>query len=276
MIYNIYSPEKLTSMAKDLFKHERSKMRLDGWFIAKEKEIEIYDSFKGMSEEIKKANILKEIIKDIPLDINENQIFAGTQDDAFARSYALINPSFKVEEFCGYCDPTAVFGDIEPNDEFTEERINSAREKFGKGEYAVKLSEVYSECESYTKEVIFFIEQVTGHLIPDFRYALRHGVKQMIDEMKGKDGDGYTAFTIALESVCLLAQRYEKLAREKAEISEGEAKKQFVLMADTLKKVPYSPAENMYEAIQSFILLWQVMCLEQPPTPFAFSVGNAD
>ncbi len=276
MIYDIYSPEKLTAMAKDLFKHERAKMRLDGWFIAKEKEIEIFDSFEGMDEEIKKATILKEIIKDIPLDINENQIFAGTQNDAFARSYALINPSFKVEEFCGYCDPTAVFGDIEPNEEFTKERIDSAREKFGKTEYAVKLSEVYSKCEDYTKEVIFFVEQVTGHLIPDFRYALRHGVAQMMDEMKGKEGDGYTAFIIALEAVCLLAQRYEKIAREKAENSDGEAKAQFTLMADTLKKVPYYPVENMYEAIQSFILLWQVMCLEQTPNPFAFSVGNAD
>ena len=35
-------------------------------------------------------------------------------------------------------------------------------------------------------------------------------------------------------------------------------------------------AENLYEAIQSFIIMWQIMCLEQTPNPFAFSVGNAD
>ncbi len=273
---NIFSPQQLTQMANDLFKHERAKMRLDGWFIAKEKELEIYSSYDGMDEEIKKATILKEIIKDIPLDIDDNQIFAGTQDDAFARSYALINPSFKVEEFCGYCDPTAVFGDIDANEEFTQQRIDAAREKFAKTEYAVSLSEVYSKCEDYTKEVIFFVEQVTGHLIPDFRYALRHGIAQMIEEMKDKEGDGYTAFTIALEAVCLLAERYEKLAREKAESCDPDKKAQFTLMADTLKKVPYYPSENMYEAIQCFILLWQVMCLEQTPNPFAFSVGNAD
>lgn len=276
MIYDIFTTEKLTSMAKDLFKHERAKMRLDGWFIAKEKELEIYDNYEGMDEEIKKATILKEIIKDIPLELDENQIFAGTQDDAFARSYALINPSFKVEEFCGYCDPAAVFGDIEPNEEFTKERIKSAKEKFEKTEYAVKLGKVYSECEDYTKEVIFFVEQVTGHLIADFRYALRHGVNKMIEEMKGKEGDGYKAFIIALEAVVTLAGRYEALAREMAENSSGEKKAQFELMADTLKKVPAEGAENMYEAIQSFILMWQVMCLEQTPNPFAFSVGNAD
>lgn len=31
-----------------------------------------------------------------------------------------------------------------------------------------------------------------------------------------------------------------------------------------------------YEAIQFYLLLWQVMCLEQAPNPFAFSIGNAD
>ncbi len=277
MIFDIYSPDVVTEKAKALFKHERAKMRLDGWFIAKEKEMEQEPAYEGINEEIKKAMLLKDVIATIPLDIDDNQIFAGTQDDAFARSYALINPSFKVEEFAGYCDPAAVFGDIEPNEEFTEERILATKEKFMKTEYAEKLGKVYENCEDHTKEVIYFIEQVTGHLIPDFRYALRHGVAQMIENMKGKEGDGYKAFIIALEGVCLLAERYEKIAREKADTAETEEKKaQFALMADTLKRVPYLPSENMYEAMQSFILLWQVMCLEQTPNPFAFSVGNAD
>lgn len=47
-------------------------------------------------------------------------------------------------------------------------------------------------------------------------------------------------------------------------------------MAATLRKVPENGAENLYEAIQLFIIMWQVMCLEQTPNPYAFSVGNAD
>ena len=47
-------------------------------------------------------------------------------------------------------------------------------------------------------------------------------------------------------------------------------------MYNTLTKVPANGAESLYEAIQSFIILWQVMCIEQAPNPFAFSVGNAD
>lgn len=276
MIFDIYSPEELTQKAKSLFKTERAKTRLDGWFIAKEKECELNSTLAEKSEEIKKADILCEILKTIPINIDKDNIFAGTQDDAFARSYALINPSFKVEEFCGYCDPAAVFGDIEPNDEFTKERIEKTKNEFAKSEYAKKLEKVYSECENYTKEVIFFVEQVTGHLIPDFRYALRHGVLQMIEELKAHDGNGYKAFSKALLGVLILADRYALLAERKAGAAEGKDKERLILLSNTLKKVPRYPAENMYEAMQAFILLWQVMCLEQAPNPFAFSLGNAD
>lgn len=276
MIFDIYSPDELTQKAKSLFKTERAKKRLDGWFIAKEKECELDRALNEESEEIKKADILCEILKTIPIDIDKDNIFAGTQDDAFARSYALINPSFKVEEFCGYCDPAAVFGDIEPNDEFTKERIEKTKNLFTQSEYAKKLEKVYSECENYTKEVIFFVEQVTGHLIPDFRYALRHGVLQMIEELKAHDGNGYKAFSKALLGVLILADRYALLAERKAGAAEGKDKERLILLSNTLKKVPRYPAENMYEAMQAFILLWQVMCLEQAPNPFAFSLGNAD
>ena len=144
MIFDVFTPDQITQKAKTLFKNERAKNRLDGWFIAKEKECEIYDSLAGLNEEVKKASILNTVIDTIPLDIDDNALFAGTQDDAFARSYALINPSFKVEEFCGYCDPSAVFGDIEPNEEFTEQRIQSVKAKFAKGEYAKVQTRSYA------------------------------------------------------------------------------------------------------------------------------------
>ena len=272
----IYTPEKLTKKAKALFINERAKMRLDGWFIAKEAELNLQEKYKNECEEVKKAYILRELVDIVPLRIDDNQIFAGTQDDAFARSYALINPSFRVEGFSGYCDPAAVFGDIEPNDEFTAERIEKAKAVFSKTDYAVKLGETYAKCEDSTKEVIYFVEQVTGHLIPDFRYAIKNGVRSMIDAIKDKDGNGYKAFTIALESVIALANKYADLAEEKLADADDERKAELELMIKTLRKVPENGAENMYEAMQSFILLWQMMCLEQTPNPFAFSVGNAD
>ncbi len=273
---SILDSKKITEMAKSLFAEKRAGMRLDGWFIAKEAELRLADEFSGENEEVKKALILREIVKTIPIYLSDYQIFAGTQDDAFARSYALINPSFKVEEFSGYCDPAAVFSDIVPNDDFTAERIEAARSKFAETEYAVKLGEVYGKNECYTKEVIFFFEQVTGHLIPDMRFAIKHGVKEMLKKIEGKDGNGYKAFRIALESAIILANRYADLAKEKAEDASPERKAQLEIMEKALRKVPENGAENLFEAIQAFIIMWQIMCLEQTPNPFAFSVGNAD
>lgn len=273
---NIINNSVVSEMAKKYFYQKRAGNRLDGWFIAKEAELELSKKYEGENEEVKKALILRDIVNILPIDISEYSIFAGTQDDSFARSYALINPSFKVEEFCGYCDPTAVFGDIEANDEFSQDRIDKAREEFGKTEYAVKLGEVYGNAECYTKEVIFFFEQVTGHLIPDMRYALKYGVSGMLKKIEGKQGNGYKAFRIALESAVILAHRYADLAAEKANDSEGTSREIFLQMEKNLRKVPEFGAENLCEAIQSFIIMWQMMCLEQTPNPFAFSVGNAD
>lgn len=273
---SILDSKRITEMAKAHFAEKRAGMRLDGWFIAKEAELNLSEKYKDENEEVKKALILRDIIETIPLYLTDSQIFAGSQDDAFARSYALINPTFKVEEFSGYCDPTAVFGDIEPNDEFTAERIAAARAKFAETEYAEKLREVYAEAEPYTKEVIFFFEQVTGHLIPDVRFAIKHGVRAMIDSIKDMSGDGYKAFAIALECAVILANRYADMAAEQKKTASPERREQLEIMERTLRKVTEHGADDLYEAIQSFMIIWQIMCLEQTPNPFAFSVGNAD
>ncbi len=278
-----FNPEKTTALAKELFKEERAINHLEGWFIIKEEEQKSEEEFKHLPAMNKAAEKFRKAIEVLPLSISDNAIFAGTQRDAFARSYALINPSFRVETFAGYCDPTAVYNDIDPTEEFPQERINALREKDKETDYIKALSEVYSSCENHTGEVAYFIEQVTGHLIPDMRYALKYGVKQMLCDIKEKKENtsddikkNYEAMETALDCVLILAKRYKAIADEKLSSAQGERKEQLALLSATLDKVPYSGAETFYEAIQSFILLWEIMCLEQAPNPFAFSVGNAD
>ena len=274
----------VTAMAKALFKEERAIKRLDGWFLAREAAVATAEQKLGVSKEMEAALELKAIVEALPLSVSDNAVFAGTQRDAFAKSYALINPTFQVETFSGYCDPTAVFDDIEPNEAFTAERINSLREKTKKGSYVSELCAVYDEFNDYTKEVAFFVEQVTGHLIPDFRPVLKYGIKAIKEEMfvkatkepDAKKADNLRAFCVTLDTVIILADRYAAICAEKAEKAEGSRKAQLNFMAETLRKVPGKPAESLYEAIQSYMLCWQVMCLEQAPNPFAFSVGNAD
>lgn len=282
--YDIYTSEKINKKAALLFKEERLLNRLDGWFIAREIVCNHSTELKDFPKELRAANELKYIISEIPLSISEHNIFAGTQRDAFARSYALINPAFEVETFSGYCDPTAIYDDIEPNEQFTAERIERVKKFTKNTEFVKQLTKVYDEYEQYTKEVVFFIEQVTGHVIPDFRPALKYGIKAIIEETEKRissEADEYKknnlkAMILTLESAVLLANRYADIAVLQMKTASEERKKELNLLESTLRKVPYMPAKNLYEAIQSYLLLWQIMCIEQAPNPFAFSVGNAD
>lgn len=276
MIYSIYENGELTSMAKALFKEERAIKRLDGWFIAKETERDNEAKYEGLDPEVKKAHLVCEVLKNIPLFISDNAVFVGTQRDAFAKSYALINPSFKVEGFSGYCDPTAIYNDIEPDDTFTKDRIESMRAYTEKTPMVSMLNKTYSEAENYTKEVIFFVEQVTGHVIPDFRPALKYGIDALIKEAESKDGEFYKASAVALSGVKILAGRYIDIIRDQKKTCGEKRLSQLELMEKTLENISSKGAENLYEAMQLFILLWTVMCLEQAPNPYAFSVGNAD
>ena len=283
-IEEIYSAEELTQLAKSRFQEERALDHLEGWFLAREIAMECDDKFKDDPDSIRIGKTLVEVVNRIPLTLGDYHVFAGTQDDAFARSYALINPAFQVSSFSGYCDPTAVFEDIDPIGDITEERIAKVKDYYSKNEFAKVLTEAYKPVEKYTQEAVFFLEQVTGHVIPDVRAYLAKGAvalkkeicKHQKETKEQSKKDYYEAMKYSIDALLLLAKRYRELALAKAKTADDKKKERFLLMAETLEKVPAKGADNLYEAIQSFLLVWQVMCLEQTPNPFAFSVGNAD
>ena len=272
----MYEVNEIVKKAKALYAEEREIMRLDGWFLAKEKEMLSENAYEGEGKELKKAHLLCEVLASIPLSLSDNAIFVGTQRDAFAKSYALINPSFTVAGFSGYCDPIAIYGDIAPNEEFSEERIDRVRRHASESEMVKKLKKVYAEAESYTKEVVFFVEQVTGHVIPDFRYALENGVDALIQKANEKEGEFYRAAAVALGGVKILISRYISLVEEKMLSASEERRVELERLATALRSIEKGGAKNLFEALQLYILLWQVMCLEEAPNPYAFSIGNAD
>ena len=277
-LFTHYSPEALTEKAKALFVEERqTKKVLNGWFLAKEIAADASQGL-ALSEEEKAALELEAVIDQLPLEISDNAIFAGTQRDAFAASYALINPAFQVETFRGYCDPLEVYDYATPTEEISAQRIAAMRERAADSDYVRSLNRVYKACAEYTDEVAWFIEQVTGHLIPDFRYCLKNGIVSLLAEIDGKISavdeslaKNLRCFARSLRCAVKLAHRYAAIAEARA--SESPI---YELMAKTLRQVPEFGARNTYEAMQSYIILWQVMCIEQAPNPFAFSVGNAD
>lgn len=244
MIETIYQPAELDTLARNLFRHERSLNRLDGWFIVKECCERVMEERTDLPHVIRTATALKEALTKLPIYLDENAVFAGTERDAFARSYALINPNFSVSTFNGYCDPTAVFDDITSNEAFPQERIDKVREQTRRGEYVSRLTAAYDAAKTDTEEVAYFIEQVTGHLIPDLRPALKYGVRYLMEQIDeklpeaGEKREQYLAMKLSLEGVLILAKRYAVCAQEMSAASEGRRKEQFAYLASVLRKVP--------------------------------------
>lgn len=283
--YEQIQAEEITELARKRFREERETDHLEGWFLAKEIQRRCDEEYNGFADCIRIARTQVRVAEELPLWISDYSIFAGTQDDAFARSYALINPAFRVDSFKGYCDPVAVFGDIEPTGEITQQRIDALKEYNQQTPFAKALNHANELAGELTSEAVFFFEQVSGHLIPDVRPMLKdgiNGVKKQIAENRAKETDDskqlyFEAMEIALEAALVYARRYRNLAYEKAQAAQDEqTRKRFQRMEAALGKVPEYGAENLFEAIQSFLLLWQTMCMEQTPNPYAFSVGNAD
>lgn len=285
-LFSTVTPAALTEKAKKLYREERESHKiLNGWFLSKEIAADADETMTETDPELRAAAELEAIIEKLPIEISDNAILAGSQRDAFAASYALINPAFKVETFRGYCDPLEVYDYATPTDEVSAQRIAAMRARYAKTPYVKALNRVYGEYGEYTDEVAFFIEQVTGHMIPDFRPALKNGVRALINGIDEKIAAGgltekqvnnLTAMKRSLRCAVKLAHRYADLAQSRMAAADGQRKAELELMVRTLRKVPESGADNLQEAMQSYVLLWQVMCIEQAPNPFAFSVGNAD
>jgi len=284
-LFQIVSPEKLSDMAHALFSEERKEQRiLNGWLRCREIALDASEG-KELPLEMKAAVELEAIANELPLEISEHAVFAGTQRDAFAASYALINPEFKVETFVGYCDPLEVYQYAVQTDEFPQARIDAIKTRTAQGDFVRELNAAYAKYAEFTDEVVFFMEHVTGHLVPDFRFALRHGVLWLIETIDARLADeslpekhrlNLRAMQRSLACVLHLAKRYREIAIEQARLAAPERKAELQILISALERVPARGARNLYEALQSYILLWQVMCLEQAPNPFAFSVGNAD
>ena len=120
----------LTGLNK-LLDAKSKQVKLTGWFVYQELKMFVREEFasRGLDPDaaVNQPEILLECLKKMPLSIPEGSALAGTQDDAFSPSYALINPAFRVETFAGYCDPLAVYDDISPDEEFSAERIARVR-----------------------------------------------------------------------------------------------------------------------------------------------------
>ena len=91
---------------------KRRQLRVDGWFYLQELRMRERETMRrggtDPDDPAAAGELLCRLAEKMTLSIPEGSALAGTQDDAFSPSYALINPAFRVQSFAGYCDPLAI------------------------------------------------------------------------------------------------------------------------------------------------------------------------
>jgi len=129
----------------------------------------------------------------------------------------------------------------------------------------------------------------SGHLVADYPRILREGWKSVHEELSrrlsslsqreyaGKKGHQIKAMLVAATMARDVAFEYSKVCAQLAENEADNARKSELLqMAETLRRVPWEPAQNFWEAMQSlWITHMLVMSDENYPGP-GVSFGRAD
>ncbi len=129
----------------------------------------------------------------------------------------------------------------------------------------------------------------SGHIIPGYERILTEGFKGVYQELseryaklslwdrRGAKGDQLRAMMSSAEMPRLVASGYADLARSLAQAEKDiERARELSEMADILKRVPWEPAANLWEAVQSlWITHMLVMSDENYPGP-GVSFGRID
>jgi formate C-acetyltransferase len=114
------------------------------------------------------------------------------------------------------------------------------------------------------------------HVSVDYDMVLRQGLQSRYEEaLKRRDAIDlfqvdelekyyyYTAMSISLDAVRRFSERYAALAQEMAaQETDGIRREELLEIARICKKVPWQPAETLYEAVQSAYMTWVALMVE--------------
>ncbi|NLD26547.1 MAG: hypothetical protein GX661_04215, partial [Acholeplasmataceae bacterium] len=129
----------------------------------------------------------------------------------------------------------------------------------------------------------------SGHLIPDYAKIIRYGFKKVIEEIdekynslsekdrNGAKGAQLRAMRTSAMMPVELAKKFSERLKELSETEQGEKRKaELIQMSKNLEVVPYGPAEDLWQAVQSLWLTHMlVMSDENYPGP-GVSFGRVD
>ncbi len=240
----------------------------------------VYEENRNKPRVLLRALMLKSILENMTIYIEPNTILAGNQ--ATKNRNAPIFPEYTLEFVINELD---LFekrdGDVFYITEKTKEELRSIA-PFWKNNNLRARGEVLlpDEVSVFMETGVFGMEGKLNagdaHLAVNYEKVLKEGLvgyearvqklKSELDFTVPENIDKnvfYQAVLIVIDAVKAFAQRYSDEANRLAQLETDPVRKQELLrMCETCAKVPYQPASNFYEAVQSVWFIQLILQIE--------------
>lgn len=240
---------------------------------------------------LKRAYMLKSILENMTIFIEPQTLIVGNQ--ASGNRYASIFPEYAMDWVVNELDQFEkrdgdVFYITEETKEqlreiasywennTTKERGLSAMPPSSKIFYDLGIIKAEGNITSGDAHLAVDYEKLMKYGLKDFeKHAKEAMAKLDLTEMENlKKYYFHQSILIVIDSVKAFAKRYEDLARKDAEAAGDERRKELLEIARIMGKVPYWPAETMYEAVQSMWFVHLILQIES--NGHSLSYGRMD
>ncbi len=241
---------------------------------------ESYKSTESEPEVARKSKAFEHILKNIPIIIRDDELIVGstTQHSRGCQTY----PEFSYEWLEAEFDTVAT-READPFNcsKETAERLKKAN-AYWKNKTTSELATAYMDerAKKALEHNIFtpgnYFYNGIGHITVKYWDVLNDGLEatiaraeKAVNEMCVGKEDAckrrifYEAVIRSCKAVIAYANRYADLANVMAaETVDSERKKELETIAENCRRVPEKPAENFWQAVQSFWFIQQVLQIE--------------
>lgn len=241
---------------------------------------------------VKRAYMLKNILEKMPIFIEKQTLIVGNQ--AKANRAAPIFPEYAMDWVIRELDEFEKRdGDVFYIDEETKEELRNIAPYW---EHNTTLDKGLASIPPksrvlYDLGIIKAEGNITSgdaHIAVDYGRIMRNGLKEyeertiaardaldLTDFNNIKKYHFYEAILIVMDAIKTFAKRYSDLARDMATKENDEARKiELMEIARIMDKVPYEPADNFYEAVQSMWFVHLILQIES--NGHSLSYGRMD
>lgn len=239
-----------------------------------------YEANKNQPRVITRARMLKEILDNMSIYIEEQTLLCGNQ--ATKNNNAPIFPEYTLEFVLNELD---LFekrdGDVFYITEETKDQLRAIAPFWENNNLRARGEALIPEEMSVFMETGVFgmegkLNAGDAHLAVNYERVLKEGLRGYEERVRRLKGEldlaqvesidknvFYTAVLTVIEAVKHFAQRYAELAHEMAEKETNPARRAELLeMSRIMSRVPYEPAETFHEAVQAVWFIQLILQIE--------------